>query len=59
MVICVDFGCVFEIGLVFCVEDFFIYWYLCEFIGFDFEMEIKEYYFEVVCDVMYWLIYEL
>ena len=49
MAICADFGRVFEIGPVFRAEDSFTHRHLCEFTGLDFEMEIKEHYFEVVC----------
>lgn len=52
MAICADFGRVFEIGPVFRAEDSFTHRHLCEFTGLDFEMEIKEHYFEVVCDAM-------
>lgn len=47
MAICADFGRVFEIGPVFRAEDSFTHRHLCEFTGLDFEMEIKEHYFEV------------
>eukprot|EP00245_Coleochaete_scutata_P018643 TRINITY_DN980_c0_g1_i1.p1 TRINITY_DN980_c0_g1~~TRINITY_DN980_c0_g1_i1.p1 ORF type:complete len:538 (+),score=117.08 TRINITY_DN980_c0_g1_i1:232-1845(+) len=48
MCICADFGRVFEIGPVFRAEDAFTRRHLCEFTGLDFEMEIKEHYFEVL-----------
>lgn len=48
MVIMGDLEGVFEIGLVFRVEDSNTYRYLCEFIGLDMEMIIKEYYDEVL-----------
>lgn len=48
MAICADFGRVFEIGPVFRAEDSFTHRHLCEFTGLDFEMEIKEHYFEVI-----------
>lgn len=48
MAICADFGRVFEIGPVFRAEDSFTHRHLCEFTGLDFEMEIKEHYFEVL-----------
>jgi aspartyl/asparaginyl-tRNA synthetase len=47
MGICADFGRVFEIGPVFRAENSFTHRHLCEFTGLDFEMEIKEHYFEV------------
>ena len=55
MAICADFGRVFEIGPVFRAEDSFTHRHLCEFTGLDFEMEIKEHYFEVVCRAIIWL----
>ncbi|PKA65826.1 Asparagine--tRNA ligase, chloroplastic/mitochondrial [Apostasia shenzhenica] len=48
MVICAGFGRVFEVGPVFRAEDSFTHRHLCEFIGLDVEMEIKEHYFEVI-----------
>jgi nondiscriminating aspartyl-tRNA synthetase len=48
MGICADFGRVFEIGPVFRAENSFTHRHLCEFTGLDFEMEIKEHYFEVL-----------
>lgn len=52
MAICADFGRVFEIGPVFRAEDSFTHRHLCEFTGLDFEMEIKEHYFEVGLEAM-------
>ncbi|KAG0479474.1 hypothetical protein HPP92_010332 [Vanilla planifolia] len=46
MVICAGFGRVFEVGPVFRAEDSYTHRHLCEFIGLDVEMEIKEHYFE-------------
>ncbi|KAK9101023.1 hypothetical protein Scep_024453 [Stephania cephalantha] len=43
-----DFGRVFEIGPVFRAEDSNTHRHLCEFIGLDAEMEIKEHYSEVM-----------
>jgi aspartyl/asparaginyl-tRNA synthetase len=57
MAICADFGRVFEIGPVFRAEDSFTHRHLCEFTGLDFEMEIKEHYFEVVCETMHCFFY--
>ena len=48
MAICGDFGRVFEIGLVFRVEDSYTHRHLCEFTGLDVEMEIKNHYSEVI-----------
>lgn len=48
MAISADFGRVFEIGPVFRAEDSFTHRHLCEFVGLDLEMEIKEHYFEVL-----------
>ncbi|KAF6143845.1 hypothetical protein GIB67_009826 [Kingdonia uniflora] len=48
MTICGDFGRVFEVGHVFRAEDSFTHRHLCEFIGLDAEMEIKENYSEVM-----------
>ncbi|CDP04847.1 unnamed protein product [Coffea canephora] len=48
MAICADFGRVFEIGPVFRAEDSFTHRHLCEFVGLDVEMEIKEHYSEVM-----------
>lgn len=47
MSICGDFNCVFEIGPVFRAEDSYTHRHLCEFVGLDIEMEIKEHYSEV------------
>jgi len=55
MAICADFGRVFEIGPVFRAEDSFTHRHLCEFTGLDFEMEIKEHYFEVDSEPLYCL----
>lgn len=43
-----DFERVFEIGHVFRAEKSFTHRHLCEFIGLDGEMAIKESYFEVM-----------
>ncbi|CAL9748269.1 unnamed protein product [Musa acuminata subsp. burmannicoides] len=51
MVICGGFGRVFEVGSVFRAEDSYTHRHLCEFVGLDVEMEIKEHYFEV-CDIV-------
>ncbi len=48
MAITSDFGKVFEIGPVFRAEDANTHRHMCEFIGLDFEMEIKEHYHEVL-----------
>ncbi|KAG8381986.1 hypothetical protein BUALT_Bualt05G0029500 [Buddleja alternifolia] len=48
MVICGDFGRVFEVGPVFRAEDSFTHRHLCEFTGLDVEMEINEHYSEVM-----------
>eukprot|EP00271_Cylindrocystis_brebissonii_P014445 TRINITY_DN3579_c0_g1_i13.p1 TRINITY_DN3579_c0_g1~~TRINITY_DN3579_c0_g1_i13.p1 ORF type:complete len:600 (+),score=130.84 TRINITY_DN3579_c0_g1_i13:2-1801(+) len=48
MAVLADFGKVFEIGPVFRAENAFTHRHLCEFTGLDFEMEIKEHYFEVL-----------
>lgn len=60
MAICADFGRVFEIGPVFRAENSFTHRHLCEFTGLDFEMEIKEHYFEVldVIDKMFVFIFD-
>lgn len=47
MAICGGFGRVFEVGSVFRAEDWYTHRHLCEFVGLDVEMEIKEHYFEV------------
>ncbi|KQJ92399.1 aspartate--tRNA ligase 2, cytoplasmic isoform X2 [Brachypodium distachyon] len=51
MSICGGFGRVFEVGPVFRAENSNTHRHLCEFIGLDAEMEIKEHYFEV-CDII-------
>ena len=51
MSICGGFGRVFEAGPVFRSEKSNTHRHLCEFIGLDAEMEIKEHYFEV-CDII-------
>lgn len=48
MMIMGDFNRVFEIGHVFRAEKSFTHRHLCEFIGLDGEMEIKEHYSEVL-----------
>lgn len=48
MMIMGDFKRVFEIGHVFRAEKSFTNRHLCEFIGLDGEMEIKEHYSEVL-----------
>merc|ERR1711935_278915 len=48
MAIMSDFGRVFEIGPVFRAENSMTPRHLCEFVGLDFEMEIKESYLEVL-----------
>ncbi|MCL7035793.1 hypothetical protein MKW94_018659 [Papaver nudicaule] len=48
MSICGDFGRVYEVGPVFRAEDSSSHRHLCEFIGLDVEMEIKEHYSEVM-----------
>ncbi|CAM6122617.1 unnamed protein product [Calypogeia fissa] len=60
MGISADFGRVFEIGPVFRAENSFTHRHLCEFTGLDFEMEIKEHYFEVldVIDGLFVYIFE-
>ena len=60
MAIAADFGRVFEIGPVFRAEHSFTHRHLCEFTGLDFEMEIKEHYFEVldVLDHLFFYIFE-
>ncbi|KAJ6813339.1 aspartate--tRNA ligase 2, cytoplasmic-like [Iris pallida] len=42
------FGRVFEVGSVFRAEDSYTHRHLCEFVGLDVEMEIKEHYSEVM-----------
>ncbi|KAL5196864.1 hypothetical protein ABZP36_000376 [Zizania latifolia] len=51
MSICGGFGRVFEVGPVFRAENSNTHRHLCEFVGLDAEMEIKEHYFEV-CDII-------
>ncbi|XP_047049839.1 aspartate--tRNA ligase 2, cytoplasmic-like [Lolium rigidum] len=51
MAICGGFGRVFEVGPVFRAENSNTHRHLCEFMGLDAEMEIKEHYFEV-CDII-------
>ncbi|XP_076896288.1 aspartate--tRNA ligase 2, cytoplasmic-like [Bidens hawaiensis] len=48
MVITAELGRVFEAGPVFRAEDSYTHRHLCEFVGLDAEMEIKEHYFEVM-----------
>lgn len=48
MAICADLERVFEIGPVFRAENSNTHRHLCEFTGLDFEMAIKEHYFEVL-----------
>ncbi|OMO90006.1 Aspartyl/Asparaginyl-tRNA synthetase, class IIb [Corchorus olitorius] len=48
MAICADFKRVFEIGHVFRAEDSYTHRHLCEFIGLDVEMEIKDHYSELM-----------
>ena len=48
MAVCADFERVFEIGPVFRAEKSFTHRHLTEFTGLDFEMAIKEHYFEVL-----------
>ena len=43
-----DLGRVFEIGPVFRAENSFTNRHMCEFVGMDIEMAIKEHYFEVL-----------
>jgi aspartyl-tRNA synthetase len=47
MTICGGFGRVFEVASIFRAENSNTHRHLCEFIGLDAEMEIKEHYFEV------------
>ncbi|KAJ3676823.1 hypothetical protein LUZ60_002547 [Juncus effusus] len=51
MAICGGFGKVFEVGAVYRAEKSYTHRHLCEFVGLDVEMEIKEHYFEV-CDLV-------
>ena len=48
MAVCADLDRVFEIGPVFRAEDSNTHRHLCEFVGLDMEMTIKEHYFEVL-----------
>ena len=48
MAIMGDLGRVFEIGPVFRAENSFTNRHMCEFVGLDLEMAIKEHYFEVL-----------
>ena len=48
MAIMGDLGRVFEIGPVFRAEKSFTNRHMCEFVGMDIEMAIKEHYFEVL-----------
>ena len=48
MAIMGDLGRVFEIGPVFRAENSFTNRHMCEFVGMDIEMAIKEHYFEVL-----------
>lgn len=48
MALCGGFDRVFEVGSVFRAEDSYTHRHLCEFVGLDVEMEIKEHYFEVL-----------
>jgi len=43
-----DFQRVFEIGPVFRAENSFTHRHMCEFVGLDLEMAIKEHYYEVL-----------
>jgi aspartyl/asparaginyl-tRNA synthetase len=43
-----DFQRVFEIGPVFRAENSFTHRHMCEFVGLDIEMTIKEHYFEIL-----------
>ncbi|KAF0935576.1 hypothetical protein E2562_034759 [Oryza meyeriana var. granulata] len=51
MAICGGFERVFEVGPVFRAENSNTHRHLCEFVGLDAEMEIREHYFEV-CDII-------
>ncbi|AQK91095.1 Aspartate--tRNA ligase 2 cytoplasmic [Zea mays] len=51
MALCGGFERVFEVGPVFRAENSNTHRHLCEFVGLDAEMEIKEHYFEV-CDII-------
>lgn len=48
MAIMADFDRVFEIGPVFRAENSNTHRHMCEFVGMDIEMAIKEHYFEVL-----------
>ncbi|KAL5207046.1 hypothetical protein ABZP36_031481 [Zizania latifolia] len=51
MAVCGGFERVFEVGPVFRAEDSNTHRHLCEFVGLDMEMAIRDHYFEV-CDVV-------
>ncbi|KAG8058085.1 hypothetical protein GUJ93_ZPchr0002g24580 [Zizania palustris] len=51
MAVCGGFERVFEVGPVFRAEDSNTHRHLCEFVGLDMEMVIRDHYFEV-CDVV-------
>jgi aspartyl-tRNA synthetase len=48
MCINADFDRVFEIAPVFRAENSFTHRHMCEFVGLDLEMAIKEHYFEIL-----------
>ncbi|KAJ4776396.1 hypothetical protein LUZ62_060653 [Rhynchospora pubera] len=58
MTICGGFDRVFEVGPVFRAENSYTHRHLCEFIGLDVEMELKEHYYEV-CDIVEELFVEI
>ena len=60
MAVCSDLDRVFEIGPVFRAENSFTHRHLCEFVGLDIEMAIKEHYHEVldVLDKMFLHIFD-
>ncbi|KAJ4776407.1 hypothetical protein LUZ62_015092 [Rhynchospora pubera] len=58
MAICGGFDRVFEVGPVFRAENSYTHRHLCEFVGLDVEMEIKEHYYEV-CDIVEELFVEI
>ncbi|KAJ4776404.1 hypothetical protein LUZ62_060661 [Rhynchospora pubera] len=58
MTICGGFDRVFEVGPVFRAENSYTHRHLCEFVGLDIEMEIKEHYYEV-CDIVEELFVEI
>eukprot|EP00958_Prasinococcus_capsulatus_P028663 scaffold7196_cov403-Prasinococcus_capsulatus_cf.AAC.4 len=60
MAVCADLDRVFEIGPVFRAENSFTHRHLCEFVGLDIEMAIKEHYHEVldVLDKMFLHIFD-